>query len=97
MIYTEDIIIEPINTEKSNIMRENNKYMFKVDARANKKQIKRAIEELFEVRPVKCNIVNYKGKPKRVRYKKGYTAGWKKAVITLAKGDAIEIFEGVGV
>jgi large subunit ribosomal protein L23 len=95
MNYSEDIIIEPINTEKSNVMRESNKYQFKVDARANKKQIKRAIEELFEVRPVKCNIVNYKGKPKRVRYKKGYTAKWKKAVITLAKGDSIEIFEGV--
>ena len=95
MIYTEDIIIEPINTEKSNTMRESDKYQFKVDARANKKQILRAIEELFDVRPLKCNVVNYKGKPKRVRYKRGYTAGWKKAVITLAKGDKIDIFEGV--
>ncbi|MBN2442036.1 MAG: 50S ribosomal protein L23 [Spirochaetales bacterium] len=95
MNYTEDIIIEPLVTEKSNTMRETGKYEFKVDARANKKQIKRAIEEMFDVRPVKCNIINYKGKPKRVRYKRGYTAGWKKAIVTLVKGEKIAVFEGV--
>ena len=95
MNYSEDIIIEPLVTEKSNTMREYHKYTFKVDARANKKQVKRAIMELFEVRPVKCNIINCKRKPKRVRYQRGYTSGWKKAILTLAKGEKITIFEGV--
>lgn len=95
MQFTEDIIIEPIVTEKSNTERENHKYTFKVDPRANKKQIKKAIEVLFDVHPVKCNIVNCKGKPRRVRYKRGYTATWKKAIITLREGEKITIFEGV--
>jgi len=95
MQFSEDIIIEPVVTEKSNTMRESNKYTFKVDARANKKQIKKAIEDVFEVKPVKCNIINRKGKPKRVRYKIGYTSSWKKAIITLKQGDTIRIFEGV--
>jgi large subunit ribosomal protein L23 len=95
MEFSEDIIIEPIVTEKSNTMRERHKYSFKVDPRANKKQVKRAIEMLFDVRPLKCNIVNCKGKPRRVRYKSGYTAAWKKAIVTLREGDKITIFEGV--
>lgn len=95
MKFSEDIIIEPIVTEKSNTMRERNKYSFKVDPRANKKQIKRAIEILFDVHPLKCNIINCKRKPRRVRYQPGYTAAWKKAIITLREGEKITIFEGV--
>ncbi|MBN2532622.1 MAG: 50S ribosomal protein L23 [Spirochaetales bacterium] len=95
MEFNEDIIIEPIVTEKSNTMRERNKYGFKVDSRSNKKQIKRAIEVLFNVRPLKCNIINCKRKPRRVRYQPGYTATWKKAIVTLREGEKISIFEGV--
>jgi large subunit ribosomal protein L23 len=88
------VILEPIVTEKSNIMREKNKFAFKVALKANKFQVMKAIAELFEVHPVKCNIVNHRGKPKRVRYQAGYTAHWKKAIITLPEGEKIKIFEG---
>jgi large subunit ribosomal protein L23 len=95
MEYSDDIIIAPVVTEKSNVRREQHKYTFKVDARANKKQIMKAITVLFKVKPVACNIMNIKGKPKRVRYQRGYTSTWKKAIITLHKGEKIDIFEGV--
>jgi large subunit ribosomal protein L23 len=89
-----DIIIEPLLTEKSNILREQNKYFFKVDPRANKLQVMNAVQKLFNVHPVSCNIVNVKPKPKRVRYQKGYTASWKKAVVTLRENERIPLFEG---
>lgn len=92
---SDQIIINPIVTEKSNRDREKNKYTFRVNPRANKLEIMKAIQDLFEVKPLKCNIINVKPKPKRVRYKVGYTSNWKKAVITLAKNDKITIFEGV--
>jgi large subunit ribosomal protein L23 len=94
MEYSTAMIVEPVVTEKSNIMREKNKYIFRVVLQANKYDVMRAIEELFQVHPIKCNIVNHKGKPKRVRYKMGYTSHWKKAIITLPAGEKIQIFEG---
>lgn len=89
-----NVIIEPLLTEKSNVLREQNKFMFKVDPRANKLQIMQAVRERFDVHPVDCNIVNVKRKPKRVRYRKGYTASWKKAIVTLARDEKIALFEG---
>ena len=89
------IIIEPIVTEKSNQMRDRGKYVFKVDSRANKIQIMQAIRELFSVHPVSCHIMRVKRKPKRVRYQLGYTAEWKKAIVTLRAGESIQVFEGV--
>lgn len=91
---SDKIIIEPLLTEKTNLLREQNKYVFKVHPRANKIQIMQAAKELFSVHPVSCNVLNVKGKPKRVRYKAGYTSSWKKAIITVAPGETIEIFEG---
>ncbi len=88
------IIIAPIVTEKSNVMRENSKYIFRVAQAANKYDVVRAITELFQVHPIKCNIINHRGKPKRVRYQLGYTSHWKKAIITLPEGEKIQIFEG---
>lgn len=88
------IVIEPLLTEKTNRQRETHKYAFRVDPRANKIEIRAAIEELFGVHPLSCTVVNVKGKPKRVRYKKGYTASWKKAVVTLPPDETIGIFEG---
>jgi len=88
------VIIEPILTEKSNIMRERHKYSFKVDPRANKIEVIKAVRKAFDVHPLRCNIVNVKGKPKRVRYQPGFTSAWKKAVITLPKNETISIFEG---
>ena len=88
------IIIEPIVTEKSNTMRENHRYVFRVDPRANKLQIMQAVRQLFKVNPLSCNVINVKGKPKRQRYTPGYTSSWKKAIITLPPEEKIGIFEG---
>ena len=97
----DQIIIEPVLTEKTNIMRESEqkKYTFKVDPRANKIQIMQAVEELFSVKALSCNIVSVKGKPKFTRTRSGARAGsttpWKKAIVTIAKGDSISAREGV--
>lgn len=95
MVELNKVIIEPVVTEKSNQMREKGKYTFRVDSRANKGQVMQAVRQLFNVHPVSCAIMRAKGKPKRVRYQPGYTASWKKAVVTLAAGEVIQVFEGV--
>jgi large subunit ribosomal protein L23 len=86
------IIIRPVITERSTDMMELNRYTFEVDKRASKIEIAQAIEEIFKVKVTKVNTVMVKPKPKRVRYNIGYTRSWKKAVVTLAEGDSIEIF-----
>ncbi len=98
----DQIIIEPVLTEKTNSMRESEgkvKYTFKVDPRANKLQIMEAVKRLFSVNPVECRIINVKAKPRQSRTKSGIRAGsttpWKKAIVTLAEGNKIEIIEGV--
>jgi len=97
----DQIIIEPILSEKSNLARENEckKYTFKVDPRANKFEIMNAVKEIFKVNPTDCNVMNVAGKPKFSRGRggniKGYTSSWKKAVVTLAKGEMINAIEGV--
>jgi len=91
------IIIEPILTEKTNALREKNKYVFKVNQKANKIQVMKAVREMFSVKPVSCNIMNVKRKPRNVRsrsgYRIGHTSAWKKAIVTLHPGEKIEIFE----
>ena len=87
-----DIIIRPIITERSFDMQEYNRYTFEVAKDANKIEIAKAIEEIFAVKVVKVNTVNVKPKPKRVRVQAGYTRSWKKAIVTLAEGDSIELF-----
>jgi large subunit ribosomal protein L23 len=90
----DSILIEPVLTEKSNVMRDAAKYCFKVDPRADKIQIMEAVRRMFSVHPVACNIVNVKSKPKRLRGRPGRTATWKKAIVTLSKGETIAVFEG---
>jgi large subunit ribosomal protein L23 len=90
----DSILIEPVLSEKTNVLRETGQYVFRVDPRANKTQIKEAVRRLFEVHPISCNIVNVKGKPKRLRSRAGYTSAWKKAIVRLAKGETIKVFEG---
>ncbi len=91
----ENIIIRPVVTEKSTNYREKqNVYVFIVSRDANKIQIKKAINDLFNVDPLSVNTLNIKGKLKRVRYKYGYTSSYKKAYIKLKDGDKIAIFEG---
>ena len=86
------IIIRPIITEHSYDAMEQNKYTFEVAKNANKVEIAKAIEELFNVKVVKVNTLNVKPKTKRVRVVEGLTRTWKKAVGTLKDGDTIEIF-----
>ena len=91
----DQILIEPVLSEKTNIMREQGKYVLKVDPRANKIQIKEAVRRLYNVNPVSCNLMRVGGKPKRLRSQPGYTSSWKKAIVKLAKDEKIGIFEGV--
>ena len=93
MQYT-DVIIAPVLTEKSNEMREQRKYVFKVDPRSTKVQIKEAVRKLFNVKVLNCAVVNVDGKMRRGRYRAGKTASWKKAIVTLAEGESIKVFEG---
>lgn len=90
----DQIILAPIITEKTTAQRESGKYTFMVDRRANKIQIENAVRALFDVNPLDCNIINVQGKPKRVRQVEGLTSSWKKAVVTLAEGETIPVFEG---
>jgi large subunit ribosomal protein L23 len=95
MIQYEDILIEPVLSEKANLMREEGKYVFKVAQSATKLQIKEAVRKMFNVTPISCNVMVVGGKPKRLRYRSGYTATWKKAIVRLPKDQKIAIFEGV--
>jgi large subunit ribosomal protein L23 len=95
MKYNEDILIEPVLSEKANLLREQGKYIFRVNPAATKPQIKEAVHKLFNVHPVSCTVMNVSGKPKRLRYRSGYTPSWKKAIVRLAKDEKINIFEGV--
>ena len=89
-----DIIIRPVISEKSTELMESRKYVFQVARDANKLMITRAMKELFNVTPEKVNIINMRGKNRRLRYRMGKRAAWKKAIVTLAIGQKIEIFEG---
>ncbi len=88
------VILRPVISEKSyNLIETENQYTFEVDRRANKNQIKRAVEEAFEVSVRKVNTANMKSKPKRQGFTRGRTASWKKAVVKLGEGERIEEFE----
>ncbi|MFS8541238.1 MAG: 50S ribosomal protein L23 [Tissierellales bacterium] len=91
-----DIIIEPIITEESMDAMAERKYTFKVDKRANKSEIKKAVEKIFGVKVAKVNTINVKGKKKRVGMSVGKTPDWKKAIVTLTEDSKeIEFFEGL--
>ncbi|MBI2080594.1 MAG: 50S ribosomal protein L23 [candidate division NC10 bacterium] len=88
------IIRRALVTEKGTALKEQNKYVFEVDRRANKVQIKRAIEVLFGVTVTAVHALNVAGKQKRVGRFSGRTNDWKKAIATLKEGQTIEFFEG---
>lgn len=91
-----DILIKPIITEKStDLLSSDNRYTFVVSRRANKAQIKLAVEEIFKVKVERVNTVNVRGKLKRQGQTQGRRPDIKKAYVTLADGDSIEIFEGL--
>jgi len=94
-MIAEKIIIAPVITEKTNRFKEVKKYAFRVDPRANKIMVMKALRELYNVHCLSCKIINVKAKPKRQRYRQeGCTSTWKKAIVTLPFNETIPIFEG---
>jgi large subunit ribosomal protein L23 len=94
-LHAYGIIIRPLITEKAQVLTGQNKYAFEVDKRANKMQIKEAIQLAFEVEVRGVNTCMMKGKRKRYGRRESTLPDWKKAIVTLAPGDKIELFEGV--
>jgi large subunit ribosomal protein L23 len=88
-----DVIIRPVVSEKSYAGLELNTYTFLVDPRANKTEIKEAVQAIWNVRVTSVNTLNRSGKVKRRGWTKGKRADQKRAIVTLAAGDAIEIFQ----
>jgi large subunit ribosomal protein L23 len=94
------IIQKPVVTEKSTVLKEShNRYVFRVDVKANKRQIKKAVEDLFEVKVTDVRTAIFRGKMSVVMNRRGrfqgYRPNWKKAFVTLAEGDSIDIFDVV--
>ena len=94
-IHLYDKIISPIVTEKSTNLSEQNKIIFKVPTKANKKNLKKSIEKIFKVNVTKVNIINKKNRIKTTRGKKIKVKGYKKAIITLKKGQNIDLTTGI--
>jgi large subunit ribosomal protein L23 len=94
-IHYLDTIISPNITEKSTSLSEFNKIVFKVHKGASKDSIKKNIEKIFKVNVIKVNTINLKGKSKMVKNKKIFKTGYKKAIITLKKGQSIDLALGV--
>ena len=94
-LHTYEVIVRPLITEKAQVLTAQNKYAFEVDKRANKMQVKEAVELAFDVKVTAVNTCRVKGKLRR--FGRNYTRQpeWKKAIVTLAPGEKIELFEGV--
>ncbi|MDC0517608.1 50S ribosomal protein L23 [Candidatus Pelagibacter sp.] len=90
-----DKILSPLVTEKSTNLSEQNKIVFKVPTKANKKNLKINIEKIFKVNVIKINIINKKSRTKVARGKKVKVSGFKKAIITLKKGQSIDLTTGI--
>ena len=94
-IHLFDKIISPHITEKSTNLSEQNKIIFKVPRKANKKNLKKNIEKIFKVNVTKINIINKKNRTKLTRGRKIKVSGFKKAIITLKKGQSIDLTTGI--
>lgn len=91
-----EVLRRPILTEKSSFQSDNlHRYTFEVDVRANKRQIRDAVEQVFNVQVLAVNVINVRGKRRRWGRIVGHTKDWKKAIVTLAPGQSIQFFEGV--
>lgn len=88
-----DVILSPVVSEKSYSLIDQNAYTFLVNKKANKTEIRKAVETIWDVRVAKVNTINRKGKSKRFRFTEGRRADTKRAVVKLVEGDKIEIFE----
>lgn len=91
----EEVIKKALITEKADRLREINIYQFEVKSRATKRQIKEAVEKLFNVEVLDVKTANLPGKPRRLGRSEGYKSGYKKASVTLKQGQKIELVEGV--
>lgn len=89
------ILVRPIVTEKNTALNDVGKYTFEVALASNKIEIKKAVEEVFSVSVTGVNIIKVHGKVRRTGRHSGMTRSWKKAVVTLAPGERIELFQGV--
>ncbi len=94
-LHLYDKILSPLVTEKTTNLSEQNKVIFKVPASANKKNLKTNIEKIFKVNVTKVNIINKQNRTKLTRGKKVKVSGFKKAIITLKKGQSIDLTTGV--
>ena len=94
-IHTYDKILSPIVTEKSTSLSEQNKIVFKVPSKSNKSILKKNIEKIFKVNVVKVNIINKQPRKKITRGKKVKIKGYKKAIVTLKKGQSIDLTTGI--
>ena len=90
-----EIIKRPLDTEKLDRMRDReNKFAFEIDLKANKTEVKQAVEQLFKVKVVTIKTAIVRGKFRRIGRNEGRRPNWKKAIVTLKEGDAIQLFEG---
>ena len=96
-LHPGQILIAPVVSEKSYGQIEDRKYSFRVHPDAHKTQIRQAVEELFEVKVVAVNVSKVQPKPKRRGLIRGTKQGWKKAIVQVAEGDEIQIFQGAQV
>jgi large subunit ribosomal protein L23 len=96
-LHPNEVLLAPVVSEKSYSLIGDNKYSFRVHPDAHKTQVRQAVEELFEVKVERVNIVKVQSKPKRRGLFKGSKPGWKKAIVQLREGESIEIFEGAQV
>ena len=90
-----EVLSRPVVTEKNTDLMTQNKYVFEVLKKANKAQVKAAVEKAFKVNVLSVNVVTVPSKPKGFGRLRGHRPAWKKAIVTLKEGDKIEIFEGV--
>jgi large subunit ribosomal protein L23 len=93
-LHPNEVLLAPVVTEKSYELIDERKYSFRVHQDAHKTQVRQAVEELFDVKVERVNILKVQSKPKRRGLKRGKKPGWKKAIVQLREGDTIEIFEG---
>lgn len=94
-MHLSEVLRRPLVTEKNTTLQAQNKYAFEVAKKANKPQIKQAVEKTFKVTVTKVNVITMPSKTRRVGRRLVLTSPWKKALVTLKPGDKIEIFEGV--
>ena len=94
-VHLYDKILSPVITEKSTNLSEQNKVTFKVPAKANKKNLKKSIEKIFKVNVIKINIINKQPRDKITRGRRVKVKGYKKAIVTLKKGQTIDLTAGI--